>query len=495
MNRNKQTEVLNLLLIIKPDYAESFKKAISKGKAEKWLDLNIDALNQDQRWVMAYPNRETLFKEKSKEKQMIDVYDNIKDLSNMTDAQKNFILSTNDFTLDELKDYYKYREYKAAKEAEEKQKNLDELTARAERSSRDSSDAYTGIFGDQYARKAYLQGDDQLADLQSKTGSFAAATDWAPFPISLAGPILRTVQKQWAEEPIMTKGTAIDFGLGVIPDFIEKPVKTAWNAGKRFLGRFGKVADQTPLAKDIERELERESAEKASREAADKAFDVMEKDLDALSDKELVELFQQTDNPVLKAKIDQYAKARANANAKRATAQMPEVADDLQSRLLAQKEVREADAAVEAANQEWIKAIDEQLPVAELKTGDPIIKPFDEFGGRLGTYANTPIEDLAEFLRFSEKSKPIQTALGLGNIAATGATRKLFNVDKVDNKPVKPISDSDINRVIKDFSGSWRLDRLPVNYDNPVIKAAYDKWRKNAGYTYDAWLTRLGGKK
>ena len=107
---------------------------------------------------------------------------------------------------------------------------------------------------------------------------------------------------------------------------------------------------------------------------------------------------------------------------------------------------------------------------------------FSKTGDLNPEYFNVPNEVISKAvgnaITLSPKEKLVKTALTAAGYKAVRTMPRgtLFKLDTFDPS-VDDITDKQLDQVIKDYSGNWKYSEVPDNYDNPVIRAAYDRWK------------------
>lgn len=359
---------------------------------------------------------------------------------------------------------------------------------------------YNSPIANEYARKHYIQGHPVQAVINEAAGKVAAASDFLPFPFSLGGPAIRTTQKVAADEDVATPGTLADWGggslglLGKIPGVKE--------AATGSVGRIYQVLTKgkSPRAKEISTILNSKT-NKEAEQIAKKDLEILSKKLDDLTDKELLELYKSTDNPVIKQRIEDVHKLRANVEynkaikervqSDKATSYVADAPDNVVER------TEQAAIDYENAVNKSIKDAAKLQPTLEVKAGIPKEgKLYNEYGDFIPYYKDVPLEDIATYQathvdKPSFLSKAIaEGLLGIGRKSA-GQTIAHRNWNEINYKPDYN-EDKAINEIIRMYSDDWKYGR-PANYNEPLIKAAYDKWLNNLYMKrdYDA-LYRMG---
>ena len=307
----KYKEVFNFVdKYVDKDAAKAFDKAYKEGREIEWLNKFWNRLEEYTPWTNTYSSIEDLTA--SPDKQLEQIYNKNPDYDKISDARMKNILDNNDVTEEQLKSYYAYRKAQS-NEMANRYKDKSNEYEQIERSKDESY--YNSPLANEYAREAYIKGNPQMAAYHEAVGKVAVASDFAPFPLSLLGPGLRTVQKAYADKDVITPGTLADFGGAIIPDFAEKPARFVYNYAKSGIERLLPKVGDSKIMKAIEARVNKADAEK-SQALAKSDLEVMKTTLDNLTYKELLDLYDKANNPRLKAQIEEYFKARGQvANA------------------------------------------------------------------------------------------------------------------------------------------------------------------------------------
>lgn len=496
----KFKEVYNLLdKYIDKNAAAAFKKAREEGTEIAWLNKRWARLEGYTPWINAYSSIEDLTL--SPTKLMEQIYSKYPDLSNISKARMKNILDNNDVTEEQLKAYYLYRQAQSKQMDafnESRYKDLSNQHEQIERSKDDSY--YNSPLANEYARDAHIKGDPHMAAYNEVVGKVAGAADFAPFPGSLLGPGLRTVQKAYAGEPIVTLGTLADVAGSVIPDFAEKPAQMAYNYGKGFIERFTDKLGDTGIGKAIEARILKADAKKASELAKsdkniiDKISNDGIKDKNGkayyLTDKDYLNYYNEANDPLLKSKIEAQFKARGELNKAQRVADHSMVKSNPEGKEAALSNLVEAEGSVNKANQEFISTAGSQVPSIELKAGDNKLEVFDNKGKLNSYYNDVPLSEISTYE--ASKVTPSLKADGLYNVlqfggrkaARTGIGGRLGQWDTFDPVP-EDKSDKLVDEAIKLYGDTWSPMIKPDNYDDPLIQNAYDKWMNDPKREYN----------
>lgn len=476
----KYKEVYNFVdKYVDKDAAKALDKAYKEGREIEWLNKFWNRLEEYTPWTNTYSSVEDLTA--SPEKQLEQIYNNNPDFDKISEARMKTILDNNDVTKEGLKAYYNRR--KAVSEAmdkfnEDRYKDLSNEYGQIERSKDDSY--YNSPVANEYAREAYIKGNPQMAAYNEVVGKVAGASDFAPFPLSLLGPGLRTVQKAYADKDVIAPGTLADFGGAIIPDFAEKPARFVYNYAKSGIEKYLPKVGDSKIMKAIEARVNKADAEK-SKALAKSDLEVMKTNLDNLTDKELLELYDRANNPRLKSQIEEYFKARGRVSNAQMIKESPTTQSSLSAKDLANKNLDEANEALNKAEDEFVMISAKEQPTTELKAGVSKQEPFVD-DNLVTYYKDTPLSTLSEYE--ASKVTPNKTASALYNVMTYGGRKaarsglggrlgqwNTFNPEPNDK------SEQIVKDIITMYSNKWSPMEVPQDYHtNPLIRDAYDKW-------------------
>ena len=460
----------DLQIWIGDEAAKSFDA--SKDKA-KWFQVNQDALLTNDQFVKKY-DIDALISVDTKP--MESLYNRYPNFDKLTENQIKRFTNSTDISKDELKKYYDFAnktKERNAKYNEERYKELDKNRQEAERA---KDGYYNTPVANEYARKHYIQGHTNQALVNEIAGKTAAVADFGPPLISLAGPTIRTAQKWAADEDVLTPGTLADFG-GSALGFVGKipGIKQA------IQGTTGKIANlltrsKNPRAQEIANVINKKAiAEEEAMARRELANLKQVGDLDKLTQDELYKLYNSTVDPVLKSNIEKVHKARQELEYAREIQGHPNVAGKDEVANQAADNVLLKDAALEQANNNATKNMADYEAYLQAKSGDINFSPYGDIPS---FFKDVPMEVIAE--QYARKQKPsfLSKALGEGILGigrkTTGQTIAHRNWNEIDYKPDYN-EDKAINEIIRLYSNDWKYGK-PSNYNEPLIKAAYDKW-------------------
>lgn len=172
-------------------------------------------------------------------------------------------------------------------------------------------------WGNEYARKAYI-----AARKEGKTpaeasknawahevaGKVAGVADFAPWPVSIAGPAIRTGQKLATDSDVLTAETGADIVLGSLP--MAKGVKTGVDYAKRLLGPVGEIAGKTKAVKAVEAaadKIDRSAANSMLQEQGAKSYYMIEDLINAGREPSFKDLQKVVEaNPRLQGPVNEY---------------------------------------------------------------------------------------------------------------------------------------------------------------------------------------------
>lgn len=473
---------------IGPDYAASFDRAPNKAK---WFLANEEALITNDNFVKNYDIDALINIDWKKMKAMHAKQPDFNKLS--PNQIKRFTASTN-ISEDELKKYYKEENKRLAERKEFNDARYAELDKqrREDERAKDLS-PYDKYFRNEYSRKALIQGDEDLARTQELLGKAASISDFASLPVSLIGPALRLSQKYLADEDIDTKETLMDIGGAVVPDFIERPAKLAMTLLKGKGGRIaGKIKPVKKADDIVNARIAKEDFEAGQRAAAEQKA-LMDVDISKVPDTDLAAHYDLTTDPNVKQKL---------ADVRQARIEFREAQNLDKTTNLPKYEINDiVDQAYERklrAEEAYKNTVDKLRPEMEIKAGQP---KFDADMDKLEIVKQKPFVETAEGLQFNPYYKDVPLSVMnsygrnmaykpsmLDNAVYTGLTlggRKFLRStmggrfgewDTINYEP-KYDEDKALKEIETMYSNEWKNGK-PANYNEPMIKAAYDRWLK-----------------
>lgn len=466
--------------------ASKFAKAYQEGRATDWIKKAWPKLEEYEAWTLKYSNIDDLTK--SKEDQLKDIYNKNPDLNSISEARMKTILEGNDITKKEIKDYYDYRaeQRKLVNEInKERYANVNKEYTQANKAKDNSY--FNSPFANEYAREQYLKGNKTAAYVNEGLGKVAAATDFAPFPFSIAAPLIRLGQNIYSDQPVSKLSTAADFGGAFIPDIAEKPAKMGWQYLKQ--GKLGKLFE-TKRMKQIENRIK--AADNQAAENATKDLQLMKDiNLDNLTDTELYKLYNNVTTPEFKKSIEDYWKAKRSVDEARQFAEMPNGIAEA----IAERELPAAEQALITAERKADYLAKVKEPELQLKSGRlPQEEPLFVNGDFNTYYRNAPLSTISDYVESQVEPSKVNDALyqllrlGGTKAARSGIGGRLGQWDTFNTEP-KDNRESNVNAVIRMYSDSWDLINKPEGYDTePIIREAYDKWKASLPkYEYKSW--------
>ena len=480
LSDKKFKEVFNFVdKYVDKDAAKAFDKAYKAGREIEWLNKFWPQLEEYTPWTNTYSSIEDLTA--SPYKQMEQIYNKNPDYDKISDARMKNILDNNDVTQEQLKSYYANRKAQKDQLAKLNEERYKDKSNEYEQINRSKDDSYfNSQLANEYAREAYIKGNPTAAIVNELAGKAAVASDFAPFPWSIAGPVIRTGQKAYAGKDWLTPGTLADIGGAIIPDFAEKPARMAYEYGKSAIERFAPKFGDSKIGKAIEARVNAADAAK-SQAIAKSDLEVMKTNLDKLTDKQLLELYDKANNPKLKSAIEEYFKARGQvANAQMVKESLP-VQRSKAAIDLANEGIDDAFKSVDKANAEFIKTSAKEAPTTELRAGIQKQEPFVD-DNLVAYYKDTPLSTLSEYE--ASKVTPDKFASSIYKVmqyggrkaARSGIGGRLGQWNSFNPEPADK-SEQLVKDVISMYSNKWSPMELPPEYHtNPLIRDAYDNW-------------------
>lgn len=486
MNKKQFSEqtINKIYNLLKKDFNETWADAFDNAPDKaNWLIRNRDVLETSNKWNNNFKIEDLLKSNKSAMESIYNTYSNIDDISN---ERMNQLSNAYDITKEDLNKYYDMRKKQTEEVNKYNQARWAEIDNNRQEAERAKDGYYNTPIANEYARKHYIQGRPYQAAINEVAGKAAAGFDFAPPGFSLAGPAIRTVQKWAADEPWATKETLADFGGSALGFLSKVPgVKQA------IQGTTGKIANLLSSSKNKKaQEIANVINKKSIAEEAELAKKELEhlKDvgnIDLLSNDELIRLYNSTTDPVIKSNLANVYKARQELEAARVLEGRPNVANNNAAANNAADNVLLKDEALDQANNTATKNMADYEATLQAKSGNI---NFGEYGDIPAFYKDVPLEVVAE--QYARKQQPtfISKALGEGILGigrkTAGQTVAHRNWDEINYKPDYN-EDKAVDEVIRMYSNDWSLNRTPSNYDNPLIKAAYDKWFNKAQYDWN----------
>lgn len=182
-------------------------------------------------------------------KSIPDVFD--KPVHGLTEEQQEEYFSGNK---EKIKKYQQ--------DEEKYNKKVIEGQAKAEEYKRSQENPYTSdnavrnyLMGNELAAELYNKGDYEGAMRENILDKVGKASDFLPFPVSLAGPAIRTYQDIRSDKPMSVVGTLADWGTSLAGP-AKGAAKAGFSATRQMLGRgLGKVMETKPV-KAVEKAAE-----------------------------------------------------------------------------------------------------------------------------------------------------------------------------------------------------------------------------------------------
>ena len=495
LSTTQSEKIRNVLAQIDPEAVKSIDTYA--GDDVQWLKDNWSELVTDPIWNENFESIDELIA--SPKSKLESIYN--KNPEGLTPEQINQLVNKYDITTEDIADYYDFR--KAQKEALDKfnASRYPEYKADYDKAQRAKSDSYyMSPLANEYAKEAYLKGDEKMARYNEAAGKVAGISDFAPLPLSLLGPGLRTVQRAYSDRKFPVGETVADFTGAIVPDFAEKPARFAYQAVKSALDRYGlKKLGESKLFKALEARAK--AADKTELAKIKSQEDLLTKNLslESLSNDELVDLYQKVDNPLIKSKIEQYYKARqqhaVSTDAFNFYDNMYDETGDAVAALAAHNAHVDQAKAYEdlaKAQTEYFNTADKELPKYNLQLKENVTEPH--INGEINpVFADVPLPVIAEYEASKVKPNKRYDALyKVLNAAGRKAARSTIGMRRWDMfDPTANVKDEDavIKDVISLYANEWKPYVKPANYEtDPLIKAAYDKWSAaKPRYEFKVW--------
>lgn len=265
INNNQRNKIYDALNLIGPAWYESFRKAVSKDKETEWIDKNLNKLNNYEIWVNAFPTKESVYKSKSKVKQMADVYAEIQDFDKLTKEQLQYLERKNDFNAKELKEYFdganKYKELyeKERKDAYDKEMRKREVEGRyidytnpgSEEQKARNWGILKNVLTSDYAKQRYINDpQSSLFGYQAPAIGEAEKTRWGAsgdLAAGIAGGVADVIPPAWLIGPAIRTGRDIayygtEYGK-TIPEIVTSAAMDfGINKGARYLANASREA-------------------------------------------------------------------------------------------------------------------------------------------------------------------------------------------------------------------------------------------------------------
>lgn len=483
---NQQTinKIYNLLKKnFNSEWADAFDNAPDK---PDWLLRNRDILETSKSWNKNFKIEDLL---KSNKSAMESIYNTYGDINDITPERMNQLTNAYDISKEDLKKYYTMRadQSKAVqKYNEERWAEIDKARNEAQRANTKSY--YNTPIANEYARKAYIQGDKGSALAHEVAGKAAAIADFTPPPFSYIGPTIRGIQRYVSNDSLSNndiKDIALDYGGASVGLVSKIP-----GAKEVLRGTTGKIANILSNSKNKKaQEIANVVNKKAIAEERALAQAELNKlkeiyNLDNLGNDQILKLYNSTTDPVIKAELEKVWKARQEVEAARTLQGHPQVAGNNVAANAAADDVALKAAKEEQAYSDVIKRVADYEYELQAKGGK---LPFNEYGDIPTVYKDVPLDVVAE--QYSRQIKPsfISKAIGEGIL---GAGRKVGSQsvahrqwNEIDYKPDYN-EDKVIGEIIRTYGDTFSMNQRP-NTNDPLINKAYDKWVADNKYNWD----------
>lgn len=490
----KIAKIREVLQNIDPEVARMFARSNDK---LGWIERNWNVLEEEGLWTNTFESIDDITMPKDKEMEKVYNRSKNKDFSSISPARLNTILKNADFTEKDLENYFKYRNQQTKEMDEFNRQRYEDAKKNYGQATRANDDSYfNSKVANELARKAYIEGDPTKAKIQEALGKTAGAADFAPLPFSLAGPAIRVGQKIYAGETPEVLSTGLDFAGAVIPDLVEKPAKLGYQILKSKLGNSGRVIEKTKFMQDLEKQVNKDEVE-AARKAADAEIEMLKNvNPDNLTESQLLDLYNKTNNPAIKSKIDAIHKARGQKSQAVQLSEHPVVRSNKDAIRDAAKANSNADEAVENANKAYYETVRAEEPAMQLRSGKPTVPPYSDAGDINPFFGNVNLEDLSKYQAMispaSNKAKLAAIGLSLGG---RKAERSLFHQDQKYDFVPKDTREADIKWLINTYGKTWSPLVPPEEaaYD-PLTAEAYERWLKDPNMSYENWLKKENKK-
>lgn len=463
--------------------ATNFDEAEDKAA---FLVRNRETLETDPKWNRNFKIEDLLKSNKSAMENIYNTYSNIDDI---TPERMTQLTNAYDISKEDLKKYYDMRaeQSKAVqKYNEERWAEIDKARNEAQRAG--SKSYYNTPIANEYARKAYIQGNKVAALAHEVAGKAAAVADFAPPPASYIGPVIRGVQRIVSKDSLDAndyKDMALDVGgasvglVGKIP-----------GAKEVLRGTTGKIANILSRSKNKKaQEIANVVNKKAIAEERELAKAELKRlsevgNLDNLSNDQLIELYNTTTDQIIKSELSKVWKARQDVEHARVIASHPSVAGNSQAASKAADDVVIKAAEEEQAYMDALKRAADYQAELEAKSGKVA---FNEYGDIPTAYHNVPLDVISE--QYIRQTEPSFMAKAIGE-GILGAGRKVGGQsvahrqwNEIDYKPDYN-EDKAIDELKRTYGPTFSINERP-NTDDPLINKAYDEWYKDNQYNWD----------
>lgn len=312
------------------------------------------------------------------------------------------------------------------------------------------------------AKAEYAKGNYKTAMANEVLGKIAGIADFTSFPFSEIGPTVRLGQ-----DVVMTdkapsdavKDRLFEYAAGLIPVGAK-----GYAVAKSGLGSLGELGEKLGVfkylnktSKDLgEAERIQKSAEAAKAFRDNTSF----KKLEAMSDKDLVQLSTKFDDPMYKQAIMDYSELRHS----------PDLKD------LAQAE-RAKNVIISSA-----KEASKNIYLGSASKQDALDKLFTNEGSyrtnilkKLSQNKSPEYYSRLQSLAFSNVNRPAEIAVkGMGTLGAGGVRKKIQNNDKKSTIPTVKERDAALDYIIDKYKRQWKAGFVP--HGTGIEVEAYKKW-------------------
>ncbi len=156
ITEKKAKEINRVLNKIDSDASAGFRRAYEEDREIEWLNKHWKQLEEFEYWNKNYSDVKDLTM--PKEEQLAKVYTaNQKGFDSLSPAKLKTILASNDFTEQELRNYYKFREEQKKAVDKINQERYAEKSDEYNKATRSKEESYyNSPLANEYARKAYI---------------------------------------------------------------------------------------------------------------------------------------------------------------------------------------------------------------------------------------------------------------------------------------------------------------------------------------------------
>ena len=312
------------------------------------------------------------------------------------------------------------------------------------------------------AKAEYAKGNYKTAMANEVLGKIAGIADFTPFPFSEIGPTVRLGQDVVMTDKAPTdavKDRLFEYAAGLIPVGAK-----GYEVAKGGLGQLGELGEKLGVfkylnktSKDLgEAERIQKSAEAAKAFRDNTSF----KKLEAMSDKDLVQLSSKFNDPTYKQAIIDYSRLRHSP--------------DL-------NEIRQAEnakrviisSAQEASKNIYLGGASKQDALDKLFTNEGSYR--QSILRKLSQNKSPEYYSRLQSLAFSNVNGPAEIAVKTaGTLGAGGIRKKIQNNDKKSTIPTVKERDAALDYVIDKYKRQWKAGFVP--HGTGIEVEAYKKW-------------------